>query len=108
MRASYGVTGALPPSSYLSLFLYGPTTSNFLYNGTYIPAYEPTQNSNPDLKWEKKGELDLGLDFALLNNRLTGSFDYYNRKTKDLLFNATVPVPPYPTDKRWAHWKIKE
>jgi len=103
VRASYGVTGALPPRSYLSLFLYGPTGRSFPYEGVYIPTYEPSQNDNPDLKWEKKGELDFGLDFALLNNRLTGNFDYYNRKTKDLLFNATVPVPPYPTDKRWMN-----
>ena len=103
LRASYGITGALPPSSYLSLFLYGPTGRSFLYNGVYIPAYEPSQNSNPDLKWEKKSEFDMGLDFALLNNRLTGSVDYYTRKTSDLLFNATVPVPPYPTDKRWMN-----
>ncbi len=103
LRGSYGVTGALPPSSYLSLFLYGPTGRSFLYNGVYIPAYEPTQNSNPDLKWERKAEFDVGLDFTLLDNRLTGSFDYYNRKTTDLLFNATVPVPPFPTDRRWMN-----
>jgi iron complex outermembrane receptor protein len=103
LRASYGVSGALPPNSYLSLFLYGPTGRSFLYNGVFIPAYEPSQNSNPDLKWEKKAEFDIGLDFALLNNRLTGSFDYYNRKTSDLLFNATVPVPPNPTDKMWMN-----
>ena len=60
VRASYGVTGALPPSSYLSLFLYGPTGSSFLYNGTYIPSYSPSQNANPDLKWERKAELDIG------------------------------------------------
>ena len=103
IRGSYGVTGALPPSSYLSQFLYGPTGRSFLYNGVYIPAYEPSQNSNPDLKWEKKAEFDIGLDFAAFSNRLTGTIDYYNRKTSDLLFNATVPVPPYPTDKRWMN-----
>jgi TonB-linked SusC/RagA family outer membrane protein len=103
VRASYGITGALPPSSYLSQFLYGPTGRSFLYNGTYIPAYEPTQNSNPDLKWEKKAEFDIGLDFAAFSNRLTGSIDFYTRNTSDLLFNATVPVPPYPTDKRWMN-----
>jgi len=103
LRGSYGVTGALPPNSYLSLFLYGPTGRSFLYNGVYIPAYEPSQNANPDLKWERKAEFDLGLDFVLFNNRLTGSFDYYNRKTTDLLFNATVPVPPFPTNKRWMN-----
>ncbi|MEO6455341.1 MAG: SusC/RagA family TonB-linked outer membrane protein [Ginsengibacter sp.] len=103
LRASYGITGALPPNSYLSQFLYGPTGSSFLYNGGYIPSYAPTQNANPDLKWEKKAEFDVGLDFVLFNNRLTGSFDYYNRKTSDLLFNATVPVPPNPTDKKWLN-----
>lgn len=103
LRGSYGITGALPPSSYLSLFLYRPTGVNFLYNGVYIPSYEPSQNENPELKWERKAEFDIGLDFALLGNRLTGSFDYYNRKTTNLLFNATVPVPPNPTDKKWLN-----
>ena len=103
LRASYGVTGALPPNSYLSLFLYAPTGRSFLNNGVYGPSYAPSQNANPDLKWEKKAEFDIGLDFALLNNRLTGSLDYYNRKTSDLLFNATVPVPPNPTDRKWMN-----
>ena len=103
LRGSYGITGALPPSSYLSQFLYGPTGNSFLYNGGYIPSYAPTQNSNPDLKWEKKAEFDVGLDFILLNNRLTGSFDYYKRTTSDLLFNATVPVPPNPTNRKWMN-----
>ncbi|MGK2864285.1 MAG: SusC/RagA family TonB-linked outer membrane protein [Chitinophagaceae bacterium] len=103
LRASYGITGALPPSSYLSQFLYGPTGSSFLYNGGYIPSYAPTQNDNPDLKWERKAEFDVGLDFVLFNNRLTGSMDYYKRKTSDLLFNATVPVPPNPTDRKWMN-----
>jgi TonB-dependent starch-binding outer membrane protein SusC len=103
VRASYGITGALPNQSYLSLFLYGPTGRSFFYNGSYIPSYEPTQNANADLKWEKKAEFNFGLDFALLNNRLTGSIDYYTRTTSDLLFNATVPVPPYPTNKMWMN-----
>ncbi|MDQ3845233.1 MAG: SusC/RagA family TonB-linked outer membrane protein, partial [Bacteroidota bacterium] len=103
LRASYGVTGALPPRSYLSLFLYGPVSNNFPINGTFSPAYQPTQNENPDLKWERKAEFDIGLDFALLNSRLNGSIDYYNRKTSDLLFEATVPVPPFPTDRRWMN-----
>jgi len=106
VRASYGVTGALPGGSYYSLLLFGPTGANgnlFYYNGSYISAYGPTQNANPDLKWEKKAEFDAGLDFAALNNRLTGSFDYYNRKTSDLIFNVTVPVPPFPTDKQYRN-----
>jgi iron complex outermembrane receptor protein len=103
LRTSYGITGALPPSSYLSQFLYGPTGSSFLYNGNWIPSYAPTQNANSDLKWEKKAEFDIGVDFVLFKNRLTGSLDYYVRNTSDLLFNATVPVPPNPTDKKWMN-----
>ncbi|MGZ8558360.1 MAG: SusC/RagA family TonB-linked outer membrane protein [Chitinophagaceae bacterium] len=103
LRGSYGITGALPPGPYFSLFLYTPTGRSFLYNGVYIPSYGPGQNANPDLKWEKKAEFDIGLDFALLNNRLTGSFDYYNRKTSDILFYALVPVPPNPTDRTWQN-----
>jgi iron complex outermembrane receptor protein len=103
VRGSYGITGALPGGSYYSLQLVGPTNNLFYYNGGYVPSYEPTQNANPDLKWEKKAEFDLGLDFALLNNRLTGTFDYYNRKTSDLIFNVTVPVPPYPTSSQYRN-----
>lgn len=103
LRASYGITGALPQGPYFSQILYVPTGVSFLYNGVYIPSYRPGQNANADLKWERKAEFDMGLDFTLLNNRLTGSFDYYNRKTSDLLFYALVPVPPNPTDRTWQN-----
>lgn len=103
VRVSYGVTGALPPEPYLSFLQYVPISSNFFYNGTYIPAYEPRLNPNPNLKWEKKSELNFGLDFSLFDSRLNGSLDYYNRTTSDLLFNATVPVPPNQTDRTWMN-----
>jgi hypothetical protein len=54
----------------------------------------PSENANPDLKWETKHETNLGLDFAVLNNRIGGSVDYYIRDTKDLLYTYNVPVPP--------------
>ena len=47
---------------------------------------------NPDLKWETSEQIDLGLDARFLNSRLTFAIDYYNKKTKDLLFNINVPV----------------
>lgn len=103
LRGSYGITGALPGGSYYSLLLVGPTGRSFYYNGDYVSTYEPTQNANPDLKWERKAEFDLGLDFALLNNRLTGSIDYYDRNTSDLIFNAVVPVPPFPTKNQYQN-----
>lgn len=93
LRASYGVTGNQPGSSYLSLLRLGPS-GNFFYNGEFVPGYAPVSNANPNLKWEKKSEFDAGLDFAFLNSKLYGSLDYYTRTTTDLLFEYEVPVPP--------------
>ncbi len=93
LRASYGRTGNIPADPYQSLQRYGPT-GNFLQNGSYGPSYGPQSNANPDLAWETKDEIDIGLDFAALNGRLTGTFDWYTRTTKDLLLDVNVPVPP--------------
>ncbi|MEO5591488.1 MAG: TonB-dependent receptor, partial [Chitinophagaceae bacterium] len=100
IRGSYGVTGALPPGSYLSQFLWGPV-GTFFYNGNYVNSYQPTQNQNANLKWERKSEVDIGLDFAAFGNRLTGTFDYYRRTTSDLIFNVNVPVPPNLTSLQY-------
>lgn len=93
LRVGYGVTGTQPDrnSLYRRTYNQGP---KFFYNGNYVPSYGPTQNPNPDLKWEEKGEFDVGLDFAFDQYKFTGSFDYYNRNTKGLIVALTVPVPP--------------
>ncbi|UGU17900.1 TonB-dependent receptor [Sinomicrobium kalidii] len=93
LRGSYGVAGNTPEESYLSL-LRLQRTGNFFYNGQWIPSYGPSSNPNPDLRWEKKTEFDIGVDFALLDHRLTGTVDYYERNTKDLIYPLSVPVPP--------------
>lgn len=95
-RASYGVTGSLPPSAGLSLATINSlgAANNFYNSGAYINAYGPQKNPNPDLKWEKKAEVDLGLDISAFSNRLTATIDYYHRNTSDLIFPVTVPVPP--------------
>lgn len=95
VRASYGVTGALPAASYLSQQLYKPSSDMyFMYNGKWTLAYIPKSNPNPNLKWERKNETDLGLDFSMFDSRLNGSFDYYDRTTNGALIELTVPVPP--------------
>lgn len=102
LRGSYGVTGALPPFSGLSQLTFSGQ-GNYLINGQWIATYGPNQNGNPDLKWEKKAETDIGLDFVAFNNRLTGTIDYYNRKTSDLIFNVTVPSPPALFNRAWRN-----
>lgn len=94
IRAGYGVTGTVPTDPYLSLtrLSYG---SNVLVNGVWIKEITPASNPNPDLRWEKKVETNVGLDMAFLNNRINVTFDYYYRLTKDMLWNYQVPTPPY-------------
>src|SRR5207247_6576853 len=55
----------------------------------------PTRNPNPDLRWERKEEINAGVDFSLFDFRLAGSLDFYQRDTRDMLYNYSVPVPPY-------------
>ncbi len=102
LRGSYGVTGNMPGSSYLSLLRLGPS-GNFYYNGDFVPGYAPVSNANTDLKWEKKGEFDVGLDFAFFNSKLSGSVDFYTRTTTDLLFQYEVPVPPNLYNEAWMN-----
>ena len=93
LRAGYGVTGIAPSSSYLSLTSYN-YGARFFYNGQWVQGLAPARNPNPDLKWEEKHEVNVGLDFSMWDSRLSGSFDAYRRDTKDMLYNYSVPVPP--------------
>ena len=97
LRAGYGVTGVIPGSSYLSLLTYDYDTTYGNYiseNGVWRPSLSPTQNANPDLKWEKTSEYNVGVDFGMFDGRLYGALDAYYKLTTDMLWDYTVPVPP--------------
>ena len=102
LRASFGVTGNIPTDSYLSLLRFGPS-SNFFFQGEFLPSYAPVSNPNPDLKWERKEEFDIGLDFSLFDNKLDGTIDYYDRRTTDGIFNLPVSVPPNLFSTQWLN-----
>ena len=91
LRAGYGVTGNTPSGSRQSIQVFEPGGS-FFYQGRFVPSYGITRNANPDLRFEKKGELNVGLDLAFLDYKLTGSVDYFNRRTTDLIFNVPVSI----------------
>ena len=94
LRSDYGVTGNQDFDSYKSL----NTMSGFgyyMYNGKYYQVWGPGKNVNPDLHWEKGKNWNIGLDWALFNGNLHGSFNYYIRKQQDLLGDYNVSVPPY-------------
>ena len=63
-------------------------------NSDFGTAIGPQSNPNPDLKWEEKSELNVGVDFVVLDSKLSGSLDYFNRSTSDLLRNTPVSSPP--------------
>lgn len=102
LRADYGVTGNQDFGSYNSL----NTMKGFgyyFYNGKYFQVWGPSKNVNPDLKWEKGKNWNIGIDFSLFNNRVYGSFNYFNRKQQDLLGNYKVSVPPYLFDETFVN-----
>jgi hypothetical protein len=94
LRAGFGVTGNNLGSDLRSVAMLS-NGGQFWYNGKYVNTYGVSQNINPDLRWEKKYEYNLGLDYAFLDNRLYGSLDVYYRQTRDLLWDYEVPTPPY-------------
>lgn len=102
MRFGFGVTGNNLGSDLQSkpLLTNGGT---FWYNGAWVTTYGVMQNANPDLRWEKKYEYNLGIDFSFLDNRLSGNIDLYYRDTKDLLWEYDVPTPPYQYNKLLAN-----
>jgi TonB-dependent starch-binding outer membrane protein SusC len=94
LRAGYGVTGNQGIPNYQSLVTLS-TGGAYLQNGVWFQTYGPSRNPNPDLKWEKKGEYNVGLDFSVLQNRISGAIDVYRRNTVDLLANYTAQQPAY-------------
>lgn len=97
LRVGYGVTGNQGIPNYQSL----PTLSTggvYPQDGVYYQTYGASRNPNPDLRWEQKHELNVGIDFDLLNRRLSGSIDVYNRNTRDLLYNYNAQQPPFVRD----------
>lgn len=85
LRASYGLTGNAEIQNFNSRGLY----SGVGYAG--VPAQSPLQLENPDLKWEQTAQTDVGIDFGLFNNRVSGEIDYYVKNTKDLLLDVNLP-----------------
>lgn len=102
LRADFGVTGNQDFGSYISL----NTMTGFgyyCYNGKYFQVWGPSKNVNPNLKWEKGKNWNVGIDFSLFNNRLSGSLNYFNRRQQDLLGNYKVSVPPYLFDETFVN-----
>ena len=104
LRAGYGVTGVcIVGDSYNSLTRYEYGSPYFYDNGVWHQGLSVKSNPNPDLKWETSKEFNIGLDWAVLDERLSGSIDVYQKKTSDMLYDFTVPTPPNLYNKTLAN-----
>lgn len=93
LRASYGVTGqqdGIGNYNYLPVYTYSQTGAEVQFGNQFINTYRPEAYVS-DLKWETTTSWNAGFDFGFLKDRISGSFDFYTRKTENLL--ATVAAP---------------
>jgi TonB-dependent starch-binding outer membrane protein SusC len=91
LRASYGAIGNQPNSNYLYFTTYSGGR-DAVFNGQRVSTLAPSRSPNPALQWESAQQFDLGFDFGLIRSRITGSLDYYNRKTSNLLYSVPLPL----------------
>lgn len=110
LRVGYGVSGnALGFGAYSAVATYGlDTGSSFNYTdseGKTTQYYKlvATKNANPDLKWESTGMFNVGIDFAFFGSRLSGSLEFYNKKTSDLIWYYPVSTNIYPVSTMTAN-----
>jgi TonB-dependent starch-binding outer membrane protein SusC len=89
-RASLGVNGSDRIDPYSSLSLYSTIPTGL--GGALGTGYVINRMANADLKWEKTKELDLGIDFSILRNRISFTADYYEKNTSDLLLDFALPA----------------
>ncbi|RYE36096.1 MAG: SusC/RagA family TonB-linked outer membrane protein [Sphingobacteriaceae bacterium] len=94
-RVGYGETGNSGFANNASRVTLGGGGRYLYPDGQYLETYGPNRNPNPNLKFERKREINLGTDFAFFGSKLTGSIDLFKRTVKDLLDTYTSPQPPF-------------
>lgn len=112
LRAGWGLTGnqEIPPKITQSLFQSLGSASYPLYsaNGNYPPGYAYTRLANPNIQWETSAQTDIGLDFAVFNGALTGTLDYFNKVTNNILLQVIPADPVQPATDVWTNVKDME
>ena len=94
VRAGWGLQGNPAVRAYAALPLLEPT-SRYVFGNSAVTGIAPTRNPNPDLKWETTAQTNIALDYGFLDQRFTGSLEYYIKNTRDLLLEVDVPAPAF-------------
>lgn len=91
LRASWGLTGNQEIGNYeaITTFSDGPVA---VFDNMQVKTMHPTRIGNPDLKWETTAQTNIGIDYALFGGRISGSIDYFKKKTFDMLLNLPIPT----------------
>jgi TonB-linked SusC/RagA family outer membrane protein len=93
VRGGWGISGNRNVAPYATLGLLSPSTYNFgTTSSGQALAYTVTTLPAPALGWQSTSQVDVGLDFGVLNNRITGSIDWYKQQTKDILLSVNLPI----------------
>ncbi|WP_319479748.1 TonB-dependent receptor [uncultured Draconibacterium sp.] len=90
VRASWGQTGNQEIGNFPSLSTFG-SGQTAIWNESPVTGTRPLRIPNPDLKWETTEQINVGLDFGLFNSRVSGSIDYFKKKTTDMLLDLPIP-----------------
>ncbi|MBO4469700.1 MAG: SusC/RagA family TonB-linked outer membrane protein [Bacteroidales bacterium] len=105
LRAGYGVTGNMPGGHYLYMMLVGPGSDYLFSDGEFILPWGPQTNVNEYIRWEEKHETNIGVDFSMLEGRITGTVDGYFRNTTNLLWEYDVPLTGgNVSSKKWDNY----
>jgi TonB-linked SusC/RagA family outer membrane protein len=95
LRAGYGVTGNMPGDCYPWIGRMSKNEDYAYFGDNKVATWSLSTVPNPNLKWETKHEVNVGVDFSFLDGRLSGAIDYYNRTTRDLLYWYAVDAAKY-------------
>ena len=104
LRVGWGETGNQNIPNKISLLSIGTTSNaNYFFDGTNLSTGTTfLRTPNPDIKWETTIQTNIGLDFGFFNGRLSGSLNYFNKTTKDVLLKLTS-LAPAPTAFMWMN-----
>jgi len=103
VRLGWGLTGNQEIPDKISLMSVGTATNaNMLSNGNLIPGITFNRTPNPDIKWETTNQINFGIDFGFLKDRLSGTIDLFNKKTTDVLLEI-ASKDPAPTSTQWQN-----
>jgi len=107
LRAGWGRTGnqEIPAKKTQPLFIASSATYPLYETGNYPPGYTYVRPANPDLQWEISQQTDLGLEFGLFQGAVTGTVDYFRKRSSHILLKGNPADPVQPTQEFWSNIK---